>query len=180
VAVIEANRIAWRRVRAQYRLLVAPGYSESIDNLVERIGLDHTKELWALSEAGVSYVRDTINDTKMPGADPVDGWLKVSKTDDARAVGTYVERLRWLGAEVEAWPAERVRAHLPSQRYFRRGAFPARLPYPSAQFMRSGWLLRPKLKARAFSRTRRRSRSIRQACASVFQTPSALVRAHMW
>ncbi len=51
--------------------------------MVERIGLDHAKQLWALSEQGLDYVRRTIDETGMPGVDPVPGWLHVSKTDNA-------------------------------------------------------------------------------------------------
>ena len=39
--------------------------------MIERIGLDHAKELWALSEQGLAYVRRTIEETGMPGVDPV-------------------------------------------------------------------------------------------------------------
>jgi len=74
--------------------------------------------LWALSEQGVDYVRTAIGETGMTGVEVVNGWLRVSKTDRPEAVRAEVERLRWLGAEVEAWPTERVRALLPSDRYF--------------------------------------------------------------
>ncbi len=123
VAVIEANRVGWA-ASGRSAGIVLPGFSEDIDDIVERIGLDHAKQLWALSEAGVDYVRETIRDTAMPGVDPVDGWLKVSKTAGDRETMTNVERLRWIGAQVEAWPVERVRSVLPSQRYFSAVHFP--------------------------------------------------------
>ena len=41
---------------------VLPGYSESIDAMIERIGLDHTKQLWTLAEQGLDYVRRAIDD----------------------------------------------------------------------------------------------------------------------
>jgi glycine/D-amino acid oxidase-like deaminating enzyme len=123
VAVIEANRIGWA-ASGRNSGFVLPGFSESIDVIVERIGLDHAKQLWALSEAGATYVRDTIHDTGMAGVDPVEGWLKVSKTDDEREALSLVERLRWIGAAVEAWPVGRVRDVLASQRYFNAVHFP--------------------------------------------------------
>src|ERR1039458_3928591 len=82
--------------------------------MVERIGLDHTKQLWALSEQGLDYVRRTIHETGMPGVDPVSGWLHISKTDNGDQIDAEVERLRWIGANVEAWPTERVREVLPN------------------------------------------------------------------
>jgi glycine/D-amino acid oxidase-like deaminating enzyme len=117
VAVLEANRIAWA-ASGRGIGFVMPGFAENFGPMVERIGLDHTKQLWALSQSGVDYVRDTIAATAMPGVEPADGWLHVSKTDNWRDIRAYVERLRWIGGDVEAWPAERVRQVLPSERYF--------------------------------------------------------------
>lgn len=97
---------------------VLPGFSEGIDDMVERIGLDHAKQLWALSEQGLDYVRRTIDDNQLPGVDKVDGWLHVEKTDNANAVRAYVERLRWIGAQAEMWTTAKVREHLVNDRYF--------------------------------------------------------------
>jgi len=117
VAVLEASRIA-RAASGRGMGFVMPGFAEDIDPMVERIGLDHAKQLWALSQRGVDYVRSAIAETAMPGVEPADGWLHVSKTDNWRGVRAYVERLRWIGGDVEAWPADRVRQVLPSERYF--------------------------------------------------------------
>src|SRR4029077_14068574 len=78
VAVQEAGRVAWA-ASGRNTGFVLPGFSEHIDDVVERVGLDHAKQLWALSEQGVDYVRRTIDETGMPGVDPVPGWLHVSK-----------------------------------------------------------------------------------------------------
>jgi glycine/D-amino acid oxidase-like deaminating enzyme len=123
VAVIEGRQVAWA-ASGRNTGFVIPGFSEGIDDIVERIGLDHAKELWSLSERGVDYIRDTIAGTGMPGVDPVDGWLRVSKTDGGTGMRNYVERLRWIGAQVEAWPTERVRDVLRSDRYFAAAHFP--------------------------------------------------------
>jgi glycine/D-amino acid oxidase-like deaminating enzyme len=97
---------------------VLPGFSEDINDIIERIGLDHAKQLWALSEQGLEYVRRTILGTQMPGVDLINGWLHVSKTDNTGDLHAEVERMRWIGADVEFWPAARVREQLPSPHYF--------------------------------------------------------------
>jgi gamma-glutamylputrescine oxidase len=125
VAVLEASRVAWA-ASGRNTGFVLPGFHEDVDTMVERIGLDHAKQLYALSKQGVDYVRRTIEETCMPGVDPVPGWLHVSKTDGDERVRANVERLRWIGAECEAWPTERVREALPNPRYF--GA----IHYPNA------------------------------------------------
>jgi glycine/D-amino acid oxidase-like deaminating enzyme len=117
VAVLEAGQVAWA-ASGRNMGFVLPGFSEDIHDIIERIGLDHAKQLWALSEQGLDYVRRTILDTQMPGVDLINGWLHVSKTDNSGEQRTEVERMRWIGADVEFWPAERVRDRLHSPRYF--------------------------------------------------------------
>ena len=124
VAVLEANRVAWA-ASGRNTGFVLPGFQEDHERMIERIGLDQTKELWALSEQGLAYVRRAIDEIGMPGVEPVPGWLTVSKTDESgRESRTEVERLRWIGAEVEAWSTERVREMLPNRRYFSAVHFP--------------------------------------------------------
>ena len=117
VAVLEADRIA-NAATGRSSGFVMPGYAEDIDTMIERIGLDHAKELWALSKTGLEYVRDAISETGMGGVLLGEGSLQVSKTDNWRDLRTKAERLRWIGAEVEAWPVERVREQLVTERYF--------------------------------------------------------------
>jgi glycine/D-amino acid oxidase-like deaminating enzyme len=123
VVVLEAGRVAGA-ASGRNTGFVLPGFHETIDSMVERIGLDHAKRLWALSEQGLDYVRHTIEETGMPGADPVPGWLHVSKTDNDREIRARVERLRWIGADAEYWPAARVRESLRNPRYFSAVHFP--------------------------------------------------------
>jgi gamma-glutamylputrescine oxidase len=126
VAVLEANRVAWA-ASGRNTGFVLPGFGESTDNIVERIGLDYAKELWALSEQGVAYVRRAVEETGMPGVDLGSGWLHVSKTDNDGAIRNEVERLRWIGANVEHWGTTRVREVLPNPRYFNALHFPGAL-----------------------------------------------------
>ena len=124
VAVLEAGRIAWN-ASGQNCGFVLPGFGASIDSIVNRVGLRRTKELWGLSEAGLEYVRAIIEETAMPGVDPIDGWLNVSKLDDAdRVLGTLQLLANDLGAQVEGWATDRVRDVLKSDRYFNAIHFP--------------------------------------------------------
>src|SRR4029077_7430723 len=118
VAVLESHRIA-SSASGRNDGFVLPGFACSMDRLVSRVGLGHAKALWALSETGVKYVRTTIAEARLPGVAPIAGWLRVSKTDtgdeildDAQLYGGE------FGAEVELWPAERVRDGLRTNHYF--------------------------------------------------------------
>ena len=118
VAVLEAKRIAWN-ASGRNDGFVLPGFAESMARVVSRVGIDHAKALWALSQAGLDYVRTTVRDTGMPGIDPVPGWLKVSKTDNTADALADLELIgQELQTEIEGWPAERVRDVLKTNHYF--------------------------------------------------------------
>jgi gamma-glutamylputrescine oxidase len=124
VAVLEARRIAWN-ASGRNTGFVLPGFAESMDVVVRRVGLDHARQLWRLSEMGLDYVRRTIEETGMPGVDPISGWLKVSKTDQADHDLALVRLIgQDLGGEIEGWPTERVREVLRSQAYFHAVHYP--------------------------------------------------------
>jgi gamma-glutamylputrescine oxidase len=117
VVLLEAQRVAWN-ASGRNDGFVLPGFAVSMDRVVSRVGIDHAKALWQLSEAGLEYVRTSIRDTGMPGVDPVNGWLKVSKTDDGDELMADLELCSQLGTEAEGWPVERVRGVLKTDHYF--------------------------------------------------------------
>jgi len=124
VAVLEARRIAWN-ASGRNAGFVAPGFSERLPAIVERVGLRRAKELWALSAQGADYVRATISETGMPGVAPVDGRLTVRRTDDEDALLRHVAMLRIdFATEAEAWPTEQVREALRSPLYFQAEHLP--------------------------------------------------------
>jgi glycine/D-amino acid oxidase-like deaminating enzyme len=119
VVVLEAQRIAWS-ASGRNAGVVLPGFSVGANALIARVGLNHAKALWALSEAGADYVRNAIAETNMPGVEISEGgWLHVSKTDRAGAVqATHDLLAEQFGAQVDIWPVERVREALRSPLYF--------------------------------------------------------------
>jgi glycine/D-amino acid oxidase-like deaminating enzyme len=119
VAVLEARRVAWNASGGNAGV-VLPGFAIDPRTLVEKVGPDHAKTLWALSEAGANYVRQTIRDIGMPGTDIEEGgWLHVSKTGaDAKLVADASFLSGEFGMAAEFWPVERVRTQLRSTRYF--------------------------------------------------------------
>jgi gamma-glutamylputrescine oxidase len=124
VAVLEAGRIA-RNASGQNCGFVLPGFGAAVSSAVERVGLARARELWALSEAGLEYVRATLQDPGMPDVEPIDGWLNVSKVDDAERVIAALQLIgQDIGAEVEGWATDRVRDVLKSDHYFNALYFP--------------------------------------------------------
>ena len=117
VVVLEAKSIAWS-ASGRNSGVVLPGFGIGVDALIERVGLDSAKALWAMSEHGAAYVRRVA--TIMPGASlSEDGWLHVSKTDHPGALAHEAALLAGeFGVMVEPWPADRVREALNAPRYF--------------------------------------------------------------
>jgi glycine/D-amino acid oxidase-like deaminating enzyme len=117
VVVVEAGRLAGG-ASGRNTGFVLPGFAADADKLVTRVGFDRTKDLWALAQAGLDYVRDAVAANGASGIDPESGWLYVSKQDNSDAFVAEVQLLGELGCEIEGWQTERVRSTLRSERYF--------------------------------------------------------------
>ena len=134
VAVLEARRVAWN-ASGRNAGFVLPGFPADPQELIDKVGPAHARTLWAMSEAGADYVRRTIRETQMAGAElDESGWLHVSRTGaDAKLAASADFLGREFGTAAEFWPAERVRAHLRSTRYFGGLYLPGAFSHQPAQ-----------------------------------------------
>src|SRR4051794_748409 len=118
VAVLEGRHVGWNASGHQLGT-VMPGYSLPIGDLIERVGLEDARELWAMSKEGADYVRAAATEEAMPGIALTEGALEVSTVD---AGETLISRLQTLSedfeTEVEGWQVDRVRDQLGTARYF--------------------------------------------------------------
>ena len=118
IAVLEGRHVGWN-ASGHHLGTVMPGFGLPIGELIERVGLDDARELWALSQEGADYVRATATEEAMPGIALSEGALEVSNVD---AGDTLISRLQTLGedfeTEVEGWQVDRVREELRTGRYF--------------------------------------------------------------
>jgi len=123
VVLVEAGRIA-ANASGRNCGFVLPGFAAAPDSIVRRVGLERAKDLWALSQSGLDYVRSAIVDDAIAGVDAQSGWLHVSKIDRGDEFTHLVALLGEFGVEIEGWPLERVRAVLRSERYFHAVHYP--------------------------------------------------------
>src|SRR6476620_7241199 len=93
VAVLEGRHVGWNASGHQLGT-VMPGFGLSIADLIARIGIEDTRELWALSQQGVEYVRGLATEQLMPGIAPSEGVLELSNVD---AGDRLIARLQMLG-----------------------------------------------------------------------------------
>src|SRR5579864_977166 len=117
VVLLEAGRLS-ASASGRNTGFVLPGFAADPEKLIGRIGFERTKSLWALSQAGLDYVRNAVKEEGAAGIDPQPGWLYVSKVDNGDEFLGLVRLLNDLGCEIEGWPTERVRAVLHSARYY--------------------------------------------------------------
>src|ERR1700724_4519159 len=80
VAVREGRYVGWNASGHQLGT-VMPGYGLPIGELIERVGIEDARELWALSKEGAASVRAAANEEAMTGIALTEGGLEVSNVD---------------------------------------------------------------------------------------------------
>jgi glycine/D-amino acid oxidase-like deaminating enzyme len=153
VAVLEGRHIGWNASGHQLGT-VMPGYGLPIGDLIARIGLEDTRELWSLSKQGAESVRANASEQLIPGIALSEGALEVSNVD----VGDrLISRLLMLGedfeTEVEGWQVDRVRAELKTDRYFHGVYYPGAFQIDGRKYIHGLAALASRAGARIFEDT---------------------------
>src|ERR1700760_2433780 len=124
VAVLEGRNVGWNASGNQLGT-VMPGFGLPIGELIERIGFEDTRELWALSKEGAEFVRATATEEQMPGIALTEGALEVSNVDVGDRLISQLQMLSEdFETEVEGWQIDRVRNELKTDRYFHGVHYP--------------------------------------------------------
>jgi glycine/D-amino acid oxidase-like deaminating enzyme len=151
VAVLEGRHVGWNASGHQLGT-VMPGFGVPVGDLIERIGFEDTRELWALSRQGAEYVRAAA--TLIPFSAFSEGALEVSNVD----VGDrLISRLQMLtedfDTEVEGWQVDRVRAELRTRRYFHGVYYPKAFQIDGHRYVHGLAMLARQAGARIFEET---------------------------
>src|ERR1043166_4916155 len=78
VAVLEGREVGWN-ASGHTLGTVMPGFGVPLGDLIERVGFDNAREIWALSRHGADYVRASA--TLVPFSAYSEGALEVSSVD---------------------------------------------------------------------------------------------------
>jgi len=117
VALVERHRIGWG-ASGRNGGFVGAGFAERSGALIDRLGLEHTRRLYAQSQRGVALVREAVDGLGRPDIRMGTGKLSVSRTNQGPG---FTDRTRaladTLGATFEPWDTSRVRALLDTSRY---------------------------------------------------------------
>ena len=115
--LLEANRIGWG-ASGRNGGFVAKGYAQGYRQLVEAVGLPHTKELHKLATQGRALIRERIEKYKIDCGPVINGVLGVSWNKSPQAVHEYIDFMREeLNAPLEFWTEEQVRDVCKTERY---------------------------------------------------------------
>jgi glycine/D-amino acid oxidase-like deaminating enzyme len=118
IAVLEGRHVGWA-ASGHHLGTVVPGFGLPVADLIERVGLEDARELWALSKEGAEHVRSLATEEMMPGIALSEGALEVSNVDAGEALISRLQTLSGdLETEVEGWQVDRVRSELRTDRYF--------------------------------------------------------------
>jgi gamma-glutamylputrescine oxidase len=122
VVLVERWRIGWA-ASGRNGGFVGAGFAQRSGALIEKLGLDHARKLYAQSRRGVAIVRTAIDelgrpDIRMGQIYMGTGKLTVSRTDQGAGFADRTRALaERLGASFEPWETARVRALIASERY---------------------------------------------------------------
>src|SRR6266403_3637129 len=153
VAVLEGRHVGWNASGHQLGT-VMPGFGLPIEELIERVGFEDSRELWSLSKEGVEFVRSLATEELMPGIGLSEGALEVSNVD---AGDQLISRLQMLSedfeTEVEGWQIDRVRDQLKTDRYFHGVYYPKAFQIDGRQYVHGLAALARRAGARIFEDT---------------------------
>jgi glycine/D-amino acid oxidase-like deaminating enzyme len=153
VAVLEGRQVGWNA--SGHNLgTVMPGFGLPLGELIERVGFEDARELWALSREGAEFVRANATEDSMPGIGLSEGALEVSNVE---AGDQLISRLQILGedfeTEVEGWQVERVRDELRTDRYFHGVYYPKAFQIDGRRYIHGLAALARRAGARIFEDT---------------------------
>jgi glycine/D-amino acid oxidase-like deaminating enzyme len=153
VAVLEGRFVGWN-ASGHHLGTVMPGYDLPLNDLIERVGFEDARELWALSREGAEYVRARSVEESMGGIALSEGALEVSNVD---AGDRLIRRLQILSqdfeTEVEGWHIERVRDQLKTDRYFHGVYYPKAFQIDARKYVHGLAALASRAGARIFEDT---------------------------
>src|ERR1044072_3326239 len=151
VGVLEGRHVGWN-ASGHTLGTVMPGFGVPLGDLIERIGFENTRELWALSSQGDDYVRAAATLIPLSGySERAPGVSNVDVGD------TLISRLQMLAedfdTEVEGWQVDRVRTELKTQRYFHGVYYPKAFQIDGRRYVHGLAVLARQAGARIFEDT---------------------------
>lgn len=109
VCVLEAHEIGWG-ASGRNGGFVSDGFAEGIDAIERKLGQDHARNLFQLSQEGTQYVKDRMAGFAVPQLPMGQNWLSVVRHDVGDAMLRKAAQMNeFYGANYQARSTEEVR-----------------------------------------------------------------------
>ena len=119
IVLLEAERVGWG-ASGRNGGFVGASYAADTDNLIKKVGLDHTKRLIGLGQQAVSLIKERIARYRIDCGPNPHGHVAASWYDNADAMKAWVDFEREsFGENVDFIPREQLREeYIASDMYF--------------------------------------------------------------
>ncbi|MEZ5757732.1 MAG: FAD-binding oxidoreductase [Emcibacteraceae bacterium] len=115
--LIEANRIAWG-ASGRNGSFCSSGYALDIKKLVDKVGKSHARELYKLTNNGLTLLKKRIGD-RHDLMGETEGLLEVSWFDERQAVEDRIDLIKdVMDLDYPFWSREKIRSLYHSKRYY--------------------------------------------------------------
>jgi len=118
VAVVEANQIGWG-ASGRNGGFVASGFSQNPIVLIDKLGIDHAKRLYKLTQQAYELIQLRIKDVGEEIESPVHGTVNASWFNDPKGIHQYVDTMNSVFDEnFEVWSKEKINEAYLTNKYF--------------------------------------------------------------
>ena len=117
VALIEGRRIGWG-ASGRNGGFCAPGFATGIDAIAARAGMATARELYALSRAAVTYVRDNLAKAGVAVDAARMGHVSARRVPSLAELEQYRDKMAAFDVALQVLPTPETRARLRSDTYF--------------------------------------------------------------
>lgn len=117
VAVLEKNRIGWG-ASGRNGGMVSVGFAAFYGSIIRKVGVEHTKRLYALASDGMDLIKSRIRENGIDCGPVVDGVVETSWYEDPIEMRDYVRTLNeHCGSRAEYWTHKKVKKHYDTECY---------------------------------------------------------------
>ena len=109
VVILEAHRIGYGASGRNGGFCLRD-YARHVDSLIEKVGVEHAKALYAIVADAQGLMRRRIADYNIDCGPNTNGYLNVSWTPQVGKLHAYADLMcKTVGQDIEVWPTEKIR-----------------------------------------------------------------------
>lgn len=117
VVLLESHRIGYGASGRNGGFCISD-YSRHVDSLIKKVGVEHTRALWAIVSEAQKLIETRISKYNIDCGPNTKGYLNVSWKSQPDDLKRYADMMReTVGQSIEVWPTEKIRNLYSTDRY---------------------------------------------------------------